>query len=40
MIDAQRNRNRFDFEEPVVNEAVPAGEFVFSPPPGTQIIKP
>jgi outer membrane lipoprotein carrier protein len=40
MIDAQRNRNRFDFDEPVVNEPVPAAEFVFSPPPGTQIIKP
>lgn len=40
MIDAQRNRNRFDFEAPVVNEVVPAAEFAFTPPPGTQIIKP
>jgi len=40
MIDAQRNRNRFDFEQPVVNEPVPPGEFVFTPPPGTQVIKP
>lgn len=40
MIDAQRNRNRFDFEQPVVNEPVPPAEFVFTPPPGTQVIKP
>lgn len=40
LIDAQRNRNRFDFVQPVVNEKVPAGEFEFRPPPGTQIIRP
>lgn len=40
MIDAQRNRNRFDFEAPIVNKPVPAGEFVFQPPPGTQVVKP
>ncbi len=40
MIDAQRNRNRFDFLSPVVNKPIPAGEFVFHPPPGTQIVKP
>lgn len=40
MIDAQNNRNRFDFVEPVVNKPVPPGEFVFHPPPGTQVIKP
>lgn len=40
MIDAQRNRNRFDFIDPVVNQPVAAAEFQFAPPPGTQIIKP
>lgn len=40
MIDAQRNRNRFDFLDPVVNQAVDKTEFEFIPPPGTRIIKP
>ncbi len=40
MIDAQRNRNRFDFVAPVVNQKVPPGEFDFKPPPGTQVIRP
>lgn len=40
LIDAQRNRNRFDFISPVANEKVPPGEFEFKPPPGTQIIRP
>lgn len=40
MIDAQRNRNRFDFLDPVVNEPVDQKEFQFVPPPGTQVIKP
>lgn len=40
MIDAQNNRNRFDFVTPVVNKPVPPGEFIFHPPPGTQVIKP
>jgi outer membrane lipoprotein carrier protein len=40
LIDAQRNRNRFDFVEPTVNEKVPPSEFEFTPPPGTQIIRP
>jgi outer membrane lipoprotein carrier protein len=38
--DAQGNRNRFDFEQPTANAKPPQGEFVFTPPPGTQIIKP
>jgi outer membrane lipoprotein carrier protein len=40
ILDAQGNRNRFDFEAPAVNEAVPKGEFDFVAPPGTKIIKP
>lgn len=40
MIDAQQNRNRFDFLSPVVNQPVPPQEFQFHPPPGTRVIKP
>jgi outer membrane lipoprotein carrier protein len=40
LVDAQQNRNRFDFVTPQVNIKPPPGEFVFVPPPGTQIIKP
>jgi outer membrane lipoprotein carrier protein len=40
LLDAQGNRNRFDFVTPTVNEKVPAGEFDFKPPAGTQVIKP
>jgi outer membrane lipoprotein carrier protein len=40
LVDAQGNRNRFDFSDPVVNEAVPSSEFEFKPPKGTKIIKP
>ena len=40
ILDAQGNRNRFDFDNPKVNTPVPAGEFIFSPPAGTQIVKP
>ncbi|HVY48313.1 MAG TPA: outer membrane lipoprotein carrier protein LolA [Minicystis sp.] len=40
ILDAQGNRNRFDFSSPVVNQPVPASEFQFTPPPGTKIIKP
>ncbi len=40
ILDAQGNRNRFDFAAPVVNQPVPKGEFEFTPPPGTKIIKP
>ena len=40
IIDAQGNRNRFDFSNPVVNTKIPAREFSFTPPPGTQVIKP
>lgn len=40
ILDAQGNRNRFDFSAPVVNQPVPKSEFEFTPPAGTRIIKP
>ncbi|MBN2194298.1 MAG: outer membrane lipoprotein carrier protein LolA [Polyangiaceae bacterium] len=40
LLDAQGNRNRFEFDNPVVNARVPDSEFSFEPPPGTQVIKP
>jgi outer membrane lipoprotein carrier protein len=40
LLDAQRNRNRFDFLNPEVNTKSPQGEFAFTPPAGTQIIRP
>lgn len=40
ILDAQGNRNRFDFATPVVNQAVDKSEFEFTPPPGTKVIKP
>jgi outer membrane lipoprotein carrier protein len=40
IVDAQGNRNRFDFVEPKVNVPVNDDNFKLIPPPGTQIIKP
>jgi outer membrane lipoprotein carrier protein len=40
IVDGQGNRNRFDFESPKVNVQVPPNQFNFTPPPGTQIIRP
>ncbi|MDP9034842.1 MAG: outer membrane lipoprotein carrier protein LolA [Myxococcota bacterium] len=40
IIDGQGNRNRFDFVNPRVNEPVKAGEFSFTPPPGTSVVRP
>lgn len=40
MIDAQRNRNRFDFIDPIVNQPVDPKEFNFQAPPGTQVVRP
>jgi outer membrane lipoprotein carrier protein len=40
ILDAQGNRNRFDFSAPVVNQPVPKADFEWSPPPGTRVIKP
>jgi outer membrane lipoprotein carrier protein len=39
LIDAQKNKNVFDFNHPVVNRPVPADEFRFAAPAGTQVIK-
>jgi len=40
IIDAQKNRNRFDFLTSEVNTKPPQGEFSFTPPSGTQVIRP
>jgi outer membrane lipoprotein carrier protein len=40
IVDAQGNRNRFDFVEPKVNVQVNDETFKLVPPPGTQVIKP
>jgi outer membrane lipoprotein carrier protein len=40
LIDAQKNRNRFDFETARVNELVEASLFQFTPPAGTNVVKP
>ncbi len=40
VLDAQGNRNRFDFQNPRVNEPVPPNHFTFTPPPGTSIVRP
>lgn len=40
MIDAQKNKNVFDFSKPQVNVKIPASEFKFKAPSGTQVIKP
>ncbi|NUQ73748.1 MAG: outer membrane lipoprotein carrier protein LolA [Polyangiaceae bacterium] len=37
IVDAQGNRNRFDFENVSQPASIDPGEFVFSPPPGTNI---
>ncbi len=39
LVDAQGNRNRFDFSTPTVNAKVEPTEFTFVPPSGTQIIR-
>ncbi len=40
IVDAQGNRNRFDFLEPKVNVPVNEETFKLVPPAGTQVIKP
>jgi outer membrane lipoprotein carrier protein len=39
IIDAQGNKNRFDFTESSFPASVPATEWEFTPPPGTNITK-
>jgi outer membrane lipoprotein carrier protein len=38
IVDAQDNRNRFDFDKPKVNEKVDPDKFKWSPPAGVTII--
>lgn len=40
LLDAQGNKNRFDFTSTEVNKAPPPGEFAFTPPKGTQVVRP
>jgi outer membrane lipoprotein carrier protein len=40
IIDGQGNRNRFDFVAPKINEPVAPGQFNFTPPPGTSVVRP
>lgn len=40
ILDGQGNRNRFDFLDPRVNEPIAKDQFSFTPPPGTNIVKP
>lgn len=40
IVDAQGNRNRFDFTDPQVNVGVDKDAFDLTVPPGTQVIKP
>jgi len=40
IVDAQGNRNRFDFVTSEENVKAPQGEFVFVPPAGMQVINP
>ncbi len=38
ILDAQGNKNRFDFSSPTVNKPLPKDEFEFTPPEGTTIV--
>lgn len=40
VLDAQGNRNRFDFVNPRINEPVTPSTFKFSPPAGTTLVHP
>jgi len=40
LLDAQGNKNRFDFTGTEVNRPPPPGEFSFTPPKGTQVVRP
>jgi outer membrane lipoprotein carrier protein len=40
LLDAQGNKNRFDFTSTEVNKTPPPGEFVFIAPKGTQVVRP
>ena len=40
IVDGQGNLNKFTFESPHVNDAIEPGTFTFTPPPGTNIVRP
>ncbi len=40
ILDAQGNKNRFDFDAPVVNKAIDKKDFEFTAPPGVKVIRP
>lgn len=40
ILDAQGNKNRFDFTAPIVNQPAAKDDFDFTPPPGTKVVKP
>ena len=40
ILDAQGNKNRFEFNSPVANQTVEKKEFEFTPPAGTKTVKP
>jgi outer membrane lipoprotein carrier protein len=40
IVDGQGNLNKFTFENPHVNDPIDAGQFTFTPPPGTNIVHP
>jgi outer membrane lipoprotein carrier protein len=40
IVDAQGNLNKFTFQTPRVNDPIAPSEFVFTPPPGTNIVHP
>lgn len=40
LLDAEGNRNRFDFDAPQVNLKIPTNEFVYTPPPNTVTVRP
>lgn len=39
VLDVQKNRNRFDFTDISQPKSIPAGEFTFTAPPGTTLVK-
>jgi outer membrane lipoprotein carrier protein len=40
IVDGQGNLNKFTFDSPRVNEPVSPGVFTFTPPPGTNVVRP
>jgi outer membrane lipoprotein carrier protein len=40
VLDAQGNKNRFEFGAPTLNQPVPAGAFKLAVPPGTTVVPP